>query len=146
MNVEIVLCGRCGDDHVELNGAGSTLNLYQSMVTDAINFLYPITQKVNRHASNIHDMDFHQGNYDPHLTFDQWLLFVNNKFYENFIYAIKNPETVEALNKFDRFLVRHNHWWFDYQAKKYYWALKKFSAGVAPKFNCSHPSRKKPLP
>lgn len=145
LKLEYAQCDKC-PEIVEFNGAGSTLNLYQSMVTETINTIYPITQKLNRQASNIHDMDFHQGNYDPNLTREQWLLFVNNRFYENFLKAIENPHLVPNLNKFDRFMVRHNKWWFKHQAKKYYWALKTFSDGVAPKENCSHPSRRKPLP
>ena len=144
MKIEFVKCEKCGG-MVELNGAGSTANMANTITTNVINFIYPITQKLNRKASNVHDMDFHQGNYDQNLTDDQWLLFVNDMFYDNFIWAINNPHLVPNLSRFDRFVVRTNKWWFKHQAKKYYWALKTFSAGVAPKENCLHASRKKPL-
>jgi len=141
MKIEYVKCEKCGR-MVELNGAGSTANIWQRGLTKAINFLYPISQKLFRPCANWHDMAYHLGAYDGGPKQAQTL--ADAHFHEMCLAEIENP-TNPDLTKLDRFFVRCNKWWFRYQANKYYLALKLGGEGVYPKENCLHVSRKEAL-
>lgn len=139
MKIEYTTCEKCGRS-VELNGAGSTANIWQRGVTNVINMVYPISQKLFRLPANQHDMAYHQGAYDH--TRDDARTLADAQFHKDCLYYIENPHLVADLSKFDRFLVRFNKWWFKYQANKYYLALKIGGEGVYPHKNCLDPTRK----
>ena len=141
MKIEYAKCEKCGQ-MVELNGAGSTANIWQRGLTKAINFLYPISQKLFRPCANWHDMAYHQGAFEG--TPNQARILADAEFHRMCLAEIENP-TRPDLTKVDRFFVRWNKWWFKYQANKYYLALKIGGEGVYPLKNCLDSSRKEPL-
>lgn len=140
-------CKRCGAV-VELNGCGSTSNIWMRGLTNAINALYPISQKLFRHASDNHDLAYHQGLKGKRNQADEMFL-------SDCMGAIETPEAVvlylkyerekgfkvSQLSTFDLFLIKNARWWFRYQAKKYYEALKLGGDACYPKVDCTCESR-----
>lgn len=122
-------CHICAEN-VDLNGPGSTRSIFQTRLTKALNFIYPMTQRIFRPASDIHDLDYHIGPLDYSKPWQDWRAEYDLKFFNNCRAAIQNS------NK--NFLVKK---WLEYQAKKYYLAVVMGGAAGFPRLRCDHPDR-----
>lgn len=140
-------CTFCGQD-VELNGSGSTSNIWQRGLTSLINFLYPISQKLSRKASDQHDLAYHVGLIGGREKAD-------DNFLNTFLECVEKPELLNEyvalerslgndlpkLNWLDMGLIKSNRWWFRWQARKYHKALQIGGASVYPRRPCTCETR-----
>jgi peptidoglycan L-alanyl-D-glutamate endopeptidase CwlK len=117
-------------DKVDLNGPGSTANIFQTKLTKVLNTVYPMTQRIFREASNIHDLDYHIGPLDDSKSWQDWRAVYDRKLLDNCRAAAR------ASGK--NFLVKK---WLEYQAQKYYLAVVLGGAAVFPRLRCDHPDR-----
>lgn len=123
-----VICPKCSRV-VELDGPGSTSNLFNKGVSKVLNFIYPKTQRLFKPASDIHDLDYHLGP-QPGEIGEEARLDRDNTFLKNCKKAIR----AGGLN----FLMKR---WHFYQAEKYYLALRLGGSAAWPKQDCKHSAR-----
>jgi len=124
-----IKCPICGDD-VELNGPGSTANLWQRSITRLINTIYPISQRIFRPAADRHDLAYHIGP-KPGETAHTSRLDADN----NFLKDCENE--IEKSGK--NWIFKR---WLRYQANKYYLALRVGGAAQFPRRYCLDETRK----
>lgn len=115
---------------VELNGAGSTANMWQTGLTKLLATIYPITVKTFRPATDQHDLDYHIG---PKVGHDKEQV----RQLKDFAF-LQNCH--KAINESNRNAFMKS--WLRYQAEKFYNALRLGGGAVFPHYHCTDIRRK----
>lgn len=135
-----VPCPYCGG-LVKMNGAGSDSNWFNRAVSATLGVINPITTNLFRRATDRHDMDYHIGPMGDE-TPEEGQLRADESFLENMHLAIEDPKGQSDLGVFNRGIVKSAPWWFEYQAWKYYKAVRWKGHEVYPQHNCTSQGRK----
>lgn len=86
-SIEYKICDRCLRK-VKLQGLGSSATPTKEFLRKLIGFLWPITTKVFRPASDFHDMAVHKGPIFGR-SFEKWVEEVDNAFYNVCVEIVK---------------------------------------------------------
>jgi hypothetical protein len=137
--IKWALCKFCGRE-VKLNGAGSDATAFQRFVRGVVGAINPVSVELFREATDYHDMAYHIG---PTFfkTPEEAQREADEAFFDMMHLAIKDPKSHSRLGVFNRGLVRSAPWYFEYQAWKFYKAVRLKGHEVYPKLSCQHKER-----